>query len=98
MSVPDKVQGVIDARRDRVDELDARIVELLQLRVKVSEEIQRERMNSGGTRSDLFRESVVLRRYQDAFPEAGTALGTEVLRLCRSKTPHPKLQHIPKDR
>ncbi|MCL2553780.1 MAG: chorismate mutase, partial [Actinomycetia bacterium] len=63
---PGAADAVIAVRRQRIDELDARIIALVQERMSVSGEIQAARIGSGGRRVHLSRELEVLRTYGGA--------------------------------
>jgi chorismate mutase len=75
--------GLISGARERIDELDQRILGLLAERIAVSEEIQRARIASGGRRVHLSREMEVINRYSGALGKRGAALAMTVLELCR---------------
>ncbi|MFF7210390.1 chorismate mutase [Streptomyces sp. NPDC008238] len=77
--------AVIAAARERIDDLDARIIALVRERMTVSAGIQRARMESGGRRVHLSREMDVLRRYSDPLGRPGTALAMTLLELCRGR-------------
>ena len=77
--------GLISGARQRIDELDQRIIGLLAERITVSEEIQRARIASGGRRVHLSREMEVINRYSGALGRQGTALAMTVLALCRGQ-------------
>jgi chorismate mutase len=77
--------GLVAARRRRIDELDARLIGLVRERMAVSGEIQAARIGSGGRRVHLAREMEVLRTYGDALGRPGTALAMTLLELCRGR-------------
>ncbi len=76
---------LIATRRERIDALDAEIIQLLQERAAVSREIQQARLASGGPRIQHSREMQVIARYAAAFDRVGTALGMNVLEVCRGR-------------
>ncbi|WP_431950392.1 chorismate mutase [Actinacidiphila sp. bgisy167] len=78
--------AVIAQARERIDDLDARIIALVQERMTVSAGIQRTRIESGGRRVHLSREMEVLRRYGDPLGRPGTALAMTLLELCRGRS------------
>jgi chorismate mutase len=78
-------EGAIAANRHRIDDLDARILALVQERMAVSAEIQRTRIGSGGRRISLAREMEVLTHYSERLGRPGTALAMTLLELCRGK-------------
>ncbi|MFI8997131.1 chorismate mutase [Streptomyces sp. NPDC053542] len=73
-----------DARR-RIDDLDGRIIGLVQERMAVSAVIQKERIASGGRRVSLSREMEVLEHFRDQLGRPGTALAMTLLELCRGR-------------
>jgi chorismate mutase len=75
----------ISAARGRIDDLDARIVALVQERIGISAEIQRVRIESGGRRVHLSREMEVIAHYSDELGKPGTALAMTLLELCRGR-------------
>ncbi|MFI9204807.1 chorismate mutase [Streptomyces sp. NPDC053048] len=77
--------GVITDARARIDDLDGRIIGLVQERMAVSAVIQRERIASGGRRVNLAREMEVLGHYSDQLGRPGTALAMTLLELCRGR-------------
>ncbi|WP_206507064.1 chorismate mutase [Streptomyces chrestomyceticus] len=77
--------GVITDARARIDDLDGRIIGLVQERMAVSAVIQRERIGSGGRRVNLSREMEVLEHYRGQLGRPGTALAMTLLELCRGR-------------
>jgi chorismate mutase len=75
----------IGALREEIDACDAAIIELVQRRLAVSQEIGAVRRASGGTRLNLAREQQVLARFQDALGPDGAALGMMLLRQGRGR-------------
>jgi chorismate mutase len=75
----------IGALREQIDACDAAIIELVQRRLSVSQEIGAVRRASGGTRLNLAREQQVLARFQDALGPDGAALGLMLLRQGRGR-------------
>lgn len=73
-----------DARR-RIDDLDGRIIGLVQERMAVSAVIQEARVTSGGRRVNLSREMEILGHYRDQLGRPGTALAMTLLELCRGR-------------
>ena len=70
--------------RGQIDACDAEIIELVQRRLAVSQEIGELRA-SGGTRLSLSREQQVLARFQAALGRDGAALGMMLLRQGRGR-------------
>ncbi|MEU3353375.1 chorismate mutase [Streptomyces sp. NPDC037389] len=77
--------GVITDARGRIDDLDGRIIGLVQERMAVSAVIQRERIGSGGRRVNLSREMEILGHYREQLGRPGTALAMTLLELCRGR-------------
>jgi chorismate mutase len=69
--------------RDRLDEIDARIIELWLERAAISQEVGRTRVASGGTRLVLNRENEILERYRAHLGADGVQLALLVLRAGR---------------
>jgi len=80
-------EALIAERRLRIDDLDARIIALVQERMSVSGQIQAARIGSGGRRVHLARELEVLRTYGAALGKPGTAVAMKLLELCRGGGP-----------
>ncbi|WP_030812785.1 chorismate mutase [Streptomyces sp. NRRL S-337] len=81
---PEAAGLIADARR-RIDDLDGRIIGLVQERMAVSAVIQRERITSGGRRVNLSREMEILAHYRDQLGKPGTALAMTLLELSRGQ-------------
>ncbi|PHQ48793.1 chorismate mutase [Streptomyces cinnamoneus] len=81
----DEAVDVITDARGRIDDLDGRIIGLVQERMAVSAVIQRERIASGGRRVSLSREMEVLGHYSEQLGRPGTALAMTLLELCRGR-------------
>ncbi|MGK5638590.1 chorismate mutase [Streptomyces sp. URMC 126] len=81
----DEAARLITGARERIDGLDDRIIGLVQERMAVSEEIQRERIASGGRRVNLSREMEILSHYSDRLGKNGTVLAMTLLDLCRGR-------------
>ncbi|MGY1753164.1 chorismate mutase [Blastococcus sp. SYSU D01042] len=75
----------IGALREEIDACDAAIIELVQRRLSISQEIGAVRKASGGTRLNLSREQQVLSRFQAALGPDGAALGMMLLRQGRGR-------------
>jgi chorismate mutase len=85
--------------RARIDDLDARIIALVQERRGVSADIERARVDTGGRPADgasrsaarsashggLAREMEILDRYRGELGRHGTQLAMTLLTLCRAK-------------
>jgi chorismate mutase len=71
--------------RSEIDACDAAIIELVQRRLAVSQEIGAVRRASGGTRLNLAREQQVLARFRAALGPDGAALGMMLLRQGRGR-------------
>lgn len=80
----DPARTISDART-RIDELDGRIIQLVQERMDVSARIQRTRIASGGRRVHLSREMEVLDRFRAELGRPGTTLAMTLLELSRGR-------------
>jgi chorismate mutase len=69
--------------RERLDEIDAKIVELWLERAAISQEVGRTRVASGGTRLVLNRENEILERYRAQLGADGVQLALLILRAGR---------------
>ncbi|MEU9120320.1 chorismate mutase [Streptomyces sp. NPDC048506] len=76
---------VIADARSRIDDLDGRIIGLVQERMAVSAVIQQERISSGGRRVHLAREMEILAHYRNQLGKPGTALAMTLLELSRGR-------------
>ncbi|MET8680861.1 chorismate mutase [Streptomyces sp. NPDC004647] len=81
---PEAAAEVSDAR-GRIDDLDGRIIGLVQERMAVSAVIQQARIGSGGRRVNLSREMEILSHYREQLGKPGTALAMTLLELCRGR-------------
>ncbi len=80
---PDDPQARIAALRNRIDEIDATLIQLWQERAAISQEVGVTRVASGGTRLVLSREREILDRFRSALGADGTQLALLVLRAGR---------------
>ncbi|MCI0385330.1 chorismate mutase [Streptomyces sp. CNQ085] len=71
--------------RERIDELDRRLIALVRERMEVSARVQRARIGAGGRRVNLSREMEVLTRYRERLGRPGTSLAMTLLELCRGR-------------
>ena len=71
--------------RSSIDDCDAAIIELVQRRLAISQEIGAIRAASGGTRLSLASEQQVLSRFRAALGPDGAALGMMLLRQGRGR-------------
>ncbi len=71
--------------RTAIDACDAEIIQLVQRRLAISQEIGALRAASGGTRLSLSREQQVLSRFRAALGPDGAALGMMLLRQGRGR-------------
>jgi len=86
----DAVPGIdpataITEGRARIDELDRRIIALVEERVAASLDVQRARLAAGGRRVQLTREMEVINRYRAALGKPGTTIAMTLLELCRGR-------------
>jgi len=75
----------IDVLRSEIDACDAAIIELVQRRLTISQEIGALRTAGGGMRLSLSREQRVLSRFRSALGPDGAALGMMLLRQGRGR-------------
>jgi chorismate mutase len=80
----DAPTGVLSGR-ERIDAIDAELIELIRRRVAVSAEIQAARISEGGRRLDLSRETEVIGRYTRALGRPGTGVAMALLELGRGR-------------
>ena len=71
--------------RTEIDACDAAIIELVQRRLTVSQEIGALRAASGGTRLSLSREQQVLAKFRTALGPEGAELAMTLLRQGRGR-------------
>ena len=82
---PDPAPQGVAGGRERIDALDAELIELITRRVSVSAEIQAARLSAGGRRLDLRRETEVIGRYTQALGRPGTSVAMALLELGRGR-------------
>jgi chorismate mutase len=80
---PEAATQHIAGLRERLDEIDARIIELWLERAAISQEVGRTRVASGGTRLVLNRENEILDRYRSQLGADGVQLALLILRAGR---------------
>ncbi len=73
----------IRAMRERIDEIDQAIIDLWQERSRLSQEVGKTRMASGGTRLVLAREREIVDRFRAALGPDGTQVALLLLRSGR---------------
>ena len=73
----------IGALRNRIDEIDNALIELWQERARISGEVGRVRIASGGTRLVLSREREIVDRFRAALGPDGTQIALMILRAGR---------------
>ena len=83
--VPAPAPGGVLGGRERIDEVDAQIVELIQRRIEVSRQIQAARLLDGGRRVDLRRETEIISRYTAGLGRPGTTIAMALLELGRGR-------------
>ncbi|KAF4409926.1 chorismate mutase [Streptomyces lycii] len=81
----DEAAALIAGARQRIDDLDGRIIGLVQERIAVSAAVQEARVRSGGRRVSLSREMEILAHYRTQLGKPGTALAMTLLELCRGR-------------
>jgi len=75
----------VTALRARIDELDARLLEVVAERRAVSHEIQALRRAAGDTTVSPAREQQIRQSYAEALGEHGPDLADAVLVVCRGR-------------
>jgi chorismate mutase len=73
----------IKAMRERIDEIDQAIIDLWLERARLSQQVGRTRMASGGTRLVLSREREIVERFREALGADGTQVALMILRAGR---------------
>ena len=73
----------IRAMRVRIDEIDQLIIDLWQERSRLSQQVGKTRMASGGTRLVLSREREIVERFRNALGPDGTQVALLLLRSGR---------------
>ncbi|MEU1969699.1 chorismate mutase [Micromonospora sediminicola] len=73
----------IELARERIDAIDAQIIDLWRERSRLSGEVGSARVASGGTRLVLARERVIMQRFRSALGADGTQLALLLLRAGR---------------
>ena len=73
----------IRAIRQRIDEIDRTLIDLWQERARLSQQVGRTRLSSGGTRLVLSREQEILERFRAELGVDGTQLALLLLRAGR---------------
>jgi chorismate mutase len=69
--------------RTRIDEIDNALIELWKERARISGEVGRVRIASGGTRLVLAREREIVDRFREALGADGVQLALLILRAGR---------------
>ena len=75
--------GEIAAIRERIDEIDQAIIDLWLERARLSQQVGKTRMASGGTRLVLSREREIVERFRNALGADGTQVALMILRAGR---------------
>ena len=73
----------IRAMRERIDEIDQAIIDLWLERARLSQQVGRTRIASGGTRLVLSREREIVERFRSALGADGTQVALMILRAGR---------------
>ncbi|MFD3546475.1 chorismate mutase [Streptomyces sp. NPDC058655] len=72
--------------RSRIDEIDGRIIELIEQRIALSAQVQATRKSTGGPHLALSREAQIISRYRTSLGRLGTDVAMLLLRLSRGST------------
>jgi chorismate mutase len=75
----DEIRGM----RERIDEIDQAIIDLWLERARLSQQVGKTRMASGGTRLVLSREREIVDRFRAALGADGTQVALMILRAGR---------------
>ena len=75
----DEIRGM----RERIDEIDQAIIDLGLERARLSQQVGKTRMASGGTRLVLSREREIVERFRSALGADGTQVALMILRAGR---------------
>jgi chorismate mutase len=75
----DEIRGM----RERIDEIDQAIIDLWLERARLSQQVGKTRMASGGTRLVLSREREIVERFRSALGADGTQVALMILRAGR---------------
>jgi chorismate mutase len=73
----------IRAMRERIDEIDRAIIDLWRERARLSQQVGKTRIASGGTRLVLSREREIVERFRAALGPDGTQVALLLLRSGR---------------
>jgi chorismate mutase len=79
MPAADEIRGM----RERIDEIDQAIIDLWLERARLSQQVGKTRMASGGTRLVLSREREIVERFRSALGADGTQVALMILRAGR---------------
>jgi chorismate mutase len=79
-----EVTSVADGRA-RIDQIDSQLIDLLAQRRAVSQQIQRLRVEAGGSRVEHSRENAIIRHWAEALGEGGAEMALAVLGHCRGR-------------
>ena len=74
---------VITQQRERINDLDRQIVDLLAQRKEASEAVQRARTSTGGGRVDPAREQVIIDKYRAKLGDGGEKIAKAMLEAFR---------------
>ena len=74
--------------RERIDALDAQIVELIAERTAISRQVGKQRRAAGGPKLVHTRELEILERYSSKLGKEGNELASILLRLGRGRLGH----------
>lgn len=85
MSVAVPAPGGVLGGREQIDAVDAQIATLIQRRIEISHQIQAARLQDGGRRVDLRRETEIIGRYTTALGRPGTTIAMALLELGRGR-------------
>jgi len=75
----DEIRGI----RQRIDEIDQALIDLWLERARLSQQVGKTRMASGGTRLVLSREREIVERFRESLGPDGTQVALLLLRAGR---------------
>ena len=84
-SASDLAVSSVDDGRAMLDDIDARLMQLLGERRAVSKQVQALRVQDGGSRVEHSRENAIIRRWAETLGDGGAELALAVLAHCRGR-------------
>lgn len=75
-------QSLILSYRDRIDEIDRQLIDLIRQRAKISAAVQSARVSTGGPRTCLAREMQIVAHFGESLGRFGAEFAHLMLRYC----------------